>query len=212
MTSEINQSGPPQDENCTLISRGLLLLKREINTYRRELPRLLAEGHEGSAVLIKGDQVLSIWDTHQDAYQAGREKFGLDIFLAQPIESKFLTCPFPKEFDNCQPSEGPGMTREPNNSPTSQAGNPRPIDKNLLLLKREINTYRRELPRLLAEGLEGQVVLIKGDQVISIWNTEEDAYQAGREKFGFDIFLAQPIEARYLSYTYPKELDREEAV
>jgi hypothetical protein len=104
------------------------------------------------------------------------------------------------------------MTSEINRSNPPQAGNARPVDKNLLLLKREINTYRRELPRLLAEGHEGRVVLIKGDQVISIWDTDEDAYQAGREKFGFDIFLAQPIETRYLTGPYPKELDANEAV
>jgi hypothetical protein len=77
---------------------GLEAIKTEIITYRRELPRLLAEGHEGRFALIKGDQVLSIWDTGGDAYQAGRERFGFDPFLAQPIDGRDLNRDFPPEF------------------------------------------------------------------------------------------------------------------
>ena len=66
-------------------------LRQEIMTYRRELPRLLAEGHKGRVVLIKGDQVLSIWDTLDDAYQAARERFPLgQAFLTQPIDERDL--------------------------------------------------------------------------------------------------------------------------
>jgi hypothetical protein len=59
----------------------------------------------------------------------------------------------------------------------------------------------------LAEGQEGRHVLVSGDAVVSIWDTFADAYQAGRERFGFgELFLAQPIEARYLTYPWPEEL------
>ena len=57
------------------------------------------------------------------------------------------------------------MNPQPNQPGNSDASALHPATKALLLLKREINTYRRELPRLLAEGEEGRVVLIKGDQV-----------------------------------------------
>jgi hypothetical protein len=74
-------------------------IKAEIRTYLRELPRLLAEGHEGRHALIHGDEVLSIWDTFEDAYQAGAEKFGLGVpFIAQPIEHQFLDYAWPEEF------------------------------------------------------------------------------------------------------------------
>src|SRR5262245_9641521 len=66
-------------------------LEREIATYRRELSRLLAEGHAHRYALIKGDQVVSIWDTFRDAHQAGRERFGFDPFLAQPLDPQDLT-------------------------------------------------------------------------------------------------------------------------
>ena len=79
------------------------LIRIEIKTYFRELPRLLDDGHEGRVVLIKGDQVLSIWDTTADAYQAGRERFPLgEAFLTQPIDSRDLTRPYP---DDLRPRE-----------------------------------------------------------------------------------------------------------
>jgi hypothetical protein len=103
MTPDTNQTGKSDGGNLHPATKALLLLKREINTYRRELPRLLAEGHEGRAVLIKGDQVISIWDTAEDAYQAGAERFGLDVYLAQPIDSRYLTSVFPKELGLDEP-------------------------------------------------------------------------------------------------------------
>jgi hypothetical protein len=77
---------------------GLEAIKAEILTYRRELPRLLAEGHEGKIALIKGNQVISIWDTFSDGYQAGRERFGMDVFIAQPIDPRDLDREFPVDL------------------------------------------------------------------------------------------------------------------
>ena len=74
-------------------------LRTEIRTYLRELPRLLADGHEGRHALIKGEEVLSIWDTFEDALQAGTDRFELgEAFLAQPIEAKFLTYPWGEDL------------------------------------------------------------------------------------------------------------------
>lgn len=73
-------------------------LQREIATYLRELPRLLADGQEGRCTLIKGDDLLSVWDTYDDACQAGRERFSLGVhFLAQPIEARNLDYPWPPD-------------------------------------------------------------------------------------------------------------------
>src|SRR4051795_8063896 len=68
----------------------------EINTYMREMPRLLAEGEEGHYALISGDTLYSIWETFGDALQAGYQQFGVDgHFCAQPIDrrdyERFLT-------------------------------------------------------------------------------------------------------------------------
>jgi hypothetical protein len=62
--------------------------KREMATYRRELPRLLDEGEVGRHVLIKGDDLLSVWDTQADAVQPGCERFGLEPFYVKQIDPR----------------------------------------------------------------------------------------------------------------------------
>jgi hypothetical protein len=104
MNQETNQTAEPEAKPLHPATKALLLLKREINTYRRELPRLLAEGEEGRFALVKGDQLIAVWDTFDDAYQAGRLLYGLEVFLAQPIESRYLTSVFPKELGLDEPA------------------------------------------------------------------------------------------------------------
>jgi hypothetical protein len=50
------------------------------------------------------------------------------------------------------------------------------------------------LPRLLADGHEGQFVLIHGDTVDSLWATENEAYEAGCRRFGLDPFLVMKVQ------------------
>jgi hypothetical protein len=68
--------------------KALKLYEQEIATYMRELPRLLEENEEGRYALIKGDMILSTWDTQRDAIQAGREKFGLDPICVVKVEMR----------------------------------------------------------------------------------------------------------------------------
>ena len=49
-----------------------------------ELPRLLAEGHEGRWAVVKGEAI-SVWDTVNDAIQAADERFGLEPFLLREV-------------------------------------------------------------------------------------------------------------------------------
>ena len=54
----------------------------------RELPRLLAEGEAGRFALIHGGSVISLWDSLNDAAQAGYEKFGVDgLFMTPSINA-----------------------------------------------------------------------------------------------------------------------------
>jgi hypothetical protein len=64
-------------------------LAQEWKTFKREVVRLLAEGHVGRHALIKGEVVVSVWDTLRDACQAGHDRFGLEPFMVheiQPVE------------------------------------------------------------------------------------------------------------------------------
>jgi hypothetical protein len=57
----------------------------ESNYYRREVGRLLAEGQEGRWVLIKGEQVIGIWDTRAEAFAVADERFLLQPVLVRQI-------------------------------------------------------------------------------------------------------------------------------
>ncbi len=61
---------------------------------------------------------------------------------------------------------------------------------------REWITYRREAGRLLTEGCEGRFVLINGDEVRGVWNTEEDAMAEGYDQFPGQPFLVHQLRER----------------
>ena len=65
-----------------------MALEQEFETYRRELPRLLQEGHAGRWALIRGDEVVSVWDTQRDLLQAGHERFALEPFAVKHIDPR----------------------------------------------------------------------------------------------------------------------------
>jgi hypothetical protein len=55
-------------------------------------------------------------------------------------------------------------------------------------LATEWDHYRREVARLLAEGHEGKWGLIKGEEIVGVWNTQEEADQVRIERY-----LMQPV-------------------
>lgn len=61
-------------------------LEREYEAYKRELPRLLEQGENGRFALIRGDAVISVWDTYRDAIQTGYDHFGLQPFMVKRVE------------------------------------------------------------------------------------------------------------------------------
>jgi len=63
-------------------------------------------------------------------------------------------------------------------------------------IRQEWNTYRREAPRLIREGLEGRFALINGDTIAGIFDSFEEGLRTGRQKFLMQPFLVQPIRER----------------
>jgi hypothetical protein len=63
-------------------------------------------------------------------------------------------------------------------------------------LAAEWETYRREVGRLVAEGLEGKYALIPGDKIIDVYDSWETARQAGLQKFLLKPHMVRPILAR----------------
>jgi hypothetical protein len=83
------------DEDIALLRAAIpaKLKEREsdVLVWYCELPRLLEEGHEGRCALVQGGKIASLWDTHNDAVQAGYNQFGVDVpFMTSDITSREL--------------------------------------------------------------------------------------------------------------------------
>lgn len=77
-------------------------LAAEWETYRREVGRLLAEGQEGKYALIKGDEIIGIYDTWDAAREAGLEKYLLQPHVVRRILSREPLIRGPLFFRSCQ--------------------------------------------------------------------------------------------------------------
>ena len=62
-----------------------MALEKEIETYNRELPNLLAE--QGKFVVIHGDKIIGTFVSYEDALKCAYDKCGLDPFLVQKIQA-----------------------------------------------------------------------------------------------------------------------------
>lgn len=74
-------------------------LDLEIKTYAERLPTLL--GHTGKFVLIKGSQMVSLYDTYEDALKVGYEKFGLVPFMVKRIAPAEQVACFTRNLQAC---------------------------------------------------------------------------------------------------------------
>ena len=61
------------------------------------------------------------------------------------------------------------------------------------LLNEELEAYEKNKPDLVGKNL-GKFVLIKGKEIIGIYESEKDAINSGFEKFGNVPFLVKKIE------------------
>jgi hypothetical protein len=74
-----------------------------------------------------------------------------------------------------------------NELPPAEPGSP---------LAAEWETYRREIGRLLGEGREGQFVLIKGEEIIGVFDTWDEARRIGLEKYLMQPHMVHPVLAQ----------------
>jgi hypothetical protein len=61
------------------------VLAEEWDVYRREVGRLLSEGHEGRFVLIKGSDIIGLYDTWQEARAESVRRYLLGPSLTKQI-------------------------------------------------------------------------------------------------------------------------------
>ena len=62
-----------------------MALDLELETYHRELPKLIADSNEGKFVLVRGEAVIDVFGTYEDAIKEGYTRFGLESFLVKQI-------------------------------------------------------------------------------------------------------------------------------
>lgn len=79
---------PVQQNEPTPIPEKWKPLFRELTTYYRHLPELLAEGEAGRYAVILGDELCNTWDTYGDANQYGIERFGDQLFMIHRVDPR----------------------------------------------------------------------------------------------------------------------------
>ena len=83
--SSVNEPSTPSFQDALGDAPPGSPIKVEWDFFRRELPRLLAEGHEGRWVLIKGEEIIGLFDTFREARSVGTRSYGLAPMLVQQI-------------------------------------------------------------------------------------------------------------------------------
>lgn len=73
-----------------------------------------------------------------------------------------------------------------------------------MALEQELATFERELPRLLDRA--GKFVLIKGEDVVSTWETYRDAIQEGYRLFLLEPFLVKKIQAHEVPHLFTRDI------
>lgn len=74
-----------------------------------------------------------------------------------------------------------------------------------MVLDREWETFQAKLPALL-EKEAGRYVLIHGDEIAGVWDTNQEALEEGYRRFLLEPFLVQHIVADEKPIFVPREL------
>ncbi|HEV3255299.1 MAG TPA: hypothetical protein VG013_00335 [Gemmataceae bacterium] len=120
---------------------------------------------------------------HGEALERRREQEEQGRALVEQLHREAL------ERSRAQP---PSPPPEPQTVHYLDQPEPRPGDQ----LFAEWTSYRREAGRLLGEGREGKYLLIKGAEIVGIWDTQEDATAEGYDRYGHQPFLVHQLRER----------------
>ena len=73
-------------------------LQKEIAVYRDRLAQLQHDNPNGGFVVIKGDEILGVWNDRIDALRAGIQAYGNISFLVKNIEDSGKLLNFTRDF------------------------------------------------------------------------------------------------------------------
>jgi len=74
-------------------AKEMLSFQAEIDAFKKALPKLIEEHHEGQFVVLKSGNVAHISRTYQQALSWGYQQYGLDeeFFVKQVLEAPQVT-------------------------------------------------------------------------------------------------------------------------
>ncbi len=79
-------------------------LHKEIETYNAKLAELIGNSL-GKYVLVKGPEIIGVYDTYADALKIGYERFKLQPFMVKQVAPAERVQFFTRELDlTCRPS------------------------------------------------------------------------------------------------------------
>jgi hypothetical protein len=77
-------------------------LETELQAYKDKLPTLL--GQVGKFALVKGDEIIGVFDSYEAALKIGYEKFKLEPFLVKRIAPAENIAYFTRDFSKTCPA------------------------------------------------------------------------------------------------------------
>ena len=77
-----------------------MALEKEIDAFRRQLPRLVLES-QGKFALVHGEEIVGVFDTYADAVNTGYQKFKLDAFMVKQIAAIEKAHTFTRDIAAC---------------------------------------------------------------------------------------------------------------
>ncbi|MCW5621003.1 MAG: hypothetical protein KIS79_07860 [Burkholderiales bacterium] len=75
-------------------------LELELKTYQSLLPTLIGKD-DGKFALIKGEELVGVYDSYPDALKIGYEKFGVEPFLVKKISAAEQVGYFTRDIQPC---------------------------------------------------------------------------------------------------------------
>jgi hypothetical protein len=74
------------------------MFEKELEVYKRVKADYLTQYPQGGFVVIKGDEVLGIWQSRLDALKAGIDKYGDVPFLVKNINESDIVVNFSRNL------------------------------------------------------------------------------------------------------------------
>ncbi len=73
-------------------------IDREYELFRREIGRWLAEGHEGKFALVKGEEVVGLYEDERQAFREGYRLFHQTGFMVKQILTHYPLLKLPTRY------------------------------------------------------------------------------------------------------------------